>query len=63
MSYRNLILAKAERVFGEKGKAVAWLSQPRPAFGNRSAIEIACDDAGYQKVKEELSRLEHGFVC
>lgn len=63
MDYLKHILAEAGRVFGEKSKAAAWVSQPRAVFGDKSALELACDEPGYQKVKEELARLEQGFVC
>lgn len=63
VDYLKHTLAEAERVFGEKSKAAAWVSQPRAVFGNKSALELACDEAGYQRVKEQLARLEQGFVC
>lgn len=63
MDYLKLTFADAERVFGDKNKAAAWVSQPRAVFGDKSALELACDEAGYQRVKEELARLEQGFVC
>lgn len=62
MDYRRSILTEAERVFGDKQKAAVWMSQPRSVFGNRSALELACDRAGSQKVREELTRLKHGFA-
>lgn len=62
MCYRASILSEAERVFGNKEKAAAWLSTPRAAFGNRSALELSSDHEGYKKVLEELMRLEHGFA-
>ncbi|QXH53310.1 MbcA/ParS/Xre antitoxin family protein [Pseudomonas fakonensis] len=63
MDHLNQALAEAERVFGDREKAAAWMSQPRAVFSNRSALQLACDEVGYQKVKDELSRLEHGFGC
>ncbi|HEN8709699.1 TPA: DUF2384 domain-containing protein [Pseudomonas putida] len=62
MDYQPLILTEAERVFGDKQKATVWMSQPRAVFGNRSALELAFDRAGFQKVREELMRLKNGFA-
>ncbi|HEJ1055599.1 TPA: DUF2384 domain-containing protein [Pseudomonas putida] len=62
MDYQPSILTEAERVFGDKQKAAVWMSQPRAAFGYRSALELASDRAGSQKVREELMRLKHGFA-
>ncbi|MGG5288656.1 antitoxin Xre/MbcA/ParS toxin-binding domain-containing protein [Pseudomonas shirazensis] len=62
MDYQPSILTEAERVFGDKQKAAVWMSQSRAAFGNMSALELASDRAGSQKVREELMRLKHGFA-
>lgn len=62
MDYLNSILIEAEKVFGDKERAAAWLSMPRAAFGDRSALELSSDHEGYKKVLEELMRLEHGFA-
>lgn len=62
MNYQSSIFSDAERVFGDKQKAAVWMSQPRAAFGNRSALELASDHAGSQKVREELMRLKHGYA-
>ncbi|AQW70701.1 MbcA/ParS/Xre antitoxin family protein [Pseudomonas parafulva] len=63
MDYVNHMLAEAESVFGDKQKAAAWLSKPRPAFGGWTALELAHDQPGHQKVMEELKRLGHGYGC
>ncbi|WP_201170832.1 MbcA/ParS/Xre antitoxin family protein [Pseudomonas sp. S31] len=63
MDYVNHILAEAESVFGDKRKAAVWLSKPCPAFGGRTALELARDQPGHQKVMEELKRLGHGYGC
>ncbi|WP_411565245.1 MbcA/ParS/Xre antitoxin family protein [Pseudomonas orientalis] len=63
MDHVKQALAEAERVFGDKVKAAAWVCQPRAVFGGSSALQLSCDEVGFQKVKEELSRIEHGFVC
>lgn len=62
MDYRNSMFIEVEKVFGDKERAAAWLSMPRAAFGNRSALELSSDREGYKKVLEELMRIEHGFT-
>lgn len=62
MNYVERIQHQAERIFGNKEKAEAWLSQPKTSFGGRSAIELACDEAGYVQVKVALERIDHGYV-
>ncbi|MGR6547021.1 MbcA/ParS/Xre antitoxin family protein [Pseudomonas plecoglossicida] len=63
MGYQTPIINQAERVFADKDKAALWMSQPRAAFGNRTALELVCDRAGYLKAREELMRIKHGFGC
>lgn len=62
MDYLNHLLAEAERVFGDRHKAAAWLSERRAVFDGRTALELVQDQPGHQRVMEELGRLEHGFV-
>ncbi|MNC26144.1 hypothetical protein D3C76_805810 [compost metagenome] len=52
---------RAEEVFGNKAKAATWLSQPRTSFGEISALEYACTEAGYLLVMDMLAQLDHGF--
>lgn len=52
---------RAEQMFGDKAKAAVWLSLSRTAFGGCSALELAREEAGYQRVVEALARIEHGF--
>jgi uncharacterized protein (DUF2384 family) len=54
---------QAEQVFGDKPKAAVWLLLSRTAFGGCSALELAPEEAGYQRVVEELQRIEHGYAC
>lgn len=60
-NFEELIRRQAEQVFGSK--ANIWLSQPRAVFSGASALECACDEAGYRRVKGVLERIEHGYAC
>lgn len=62
MDYTLLIFGEAERIFGDKAKAAVWLSKRRAAFEGRSALEIVVDVAGYQRVRDELIRLEECYI-
>lgn len=61
MDFTLLIFGEAERIFGDKATATAWLSQPRQALEGHSALAIAVDQDGVDRVLEILLRLEHGF--
>ena len=61
-NFEELIRRQAEQVFGSKAKANSWLSQPRTDFRGVTALECACDEAGYRRVRGLLDRIEHGFV-
>lgn len=61
MDYLQLILSEAGRVFGDKAKAAAWLSQKRSVFQGRSALDTALDPEGVEQVLAALRRLEHGL--
>lgn len=61
-NFEELIRRHAEQVFGSKAKANTWVSQPRTVFSGATALECACDEAGYRRVRGVLDRIEHGFV-
>ena len=63
LEFSKLLRYQAERVFGDKLKAAAWLRQPRPHFDGLAALEFVQDEATYLQAKEFLDRLEHGFTC
>jgi uncharacterized protein (DUF2384 family) len=58
----ELISRLAELVFGNKKKADHWLSQPTVEAGDCSRLQIAQSRVGYEIVKAELDRLNHGFA-
>ncbi|CRM32773.1 antitoxin Xre/MbcA/ParS toxin-binding domain-containing protein [Pseudomonas sp. NPDC090964] len=63
MQNLDLVWQQAERVFGDKAKAAAWLSTPRQLFGGVTAIEFVKDQESLQRVIEVLTQIEHGLVC
>lgn len=62
-NFEELIRRQAELVFGSKAKANIWLSHPRTVFSGATALESACDETGYRRVKRMLERIEHGYAC
>ncbi|MFG0547117.1 antitoxin Xre/MbcA/ParS toxin-binding domain-containing protein [Pseudomonas sp. YQ_6] len=54
---------RAEQVFGDRAKAVVWLSLSRAAFDGCSALELAREEAGYRMVMQTLERIAHGYCC
>lgn len=58
----ELIQRQAELVFGNKPKADHWLSQPTVEAGDCSRLQLAHSQMGYELVKAELDRLNHGFA-
>ncbi|EUB87709.1 MbcA/ParS/Xre antitoxin family protein [Pseudomonas sp. GM30] len=58
----ELIRRLAEQVFGNKAKADHWLNQPTVETGDCSRLQMAQSRVGYEVVKAELDRLNHGFA-
>lgn len=61
MNYVDQIHRQAERVFGNKEKADAWLNQPRSALGDRTPLALAHNEAGYLLATDALERIDHGY--
>lgn len=59
----ELIQHQAELVFGNKAKADLWLSQPLTGVAKGARLQVAQGETGYELVKAELERLNHGFAC
>jgi putative toxin-antitoxin system antitoxin component (TIGR02293 family) len=57
----NLVLL-ADRIFGDKEKAKAWLNRPNPSLSGRRPIDLLEDEAGTAIVREILERIDHGTV-
>jgi len=58
----ELIRRLAEQVFGNKSKADHWLNQPLAGADASSRLQMAQSRVGYEAVKAELDRLNHGFA-
>ena len=57
------IVALAEDVLEDRGQALAWLSSKQRGLGNRVPFDLVETEAGTREVKDELQRIEHGFVA
>ncbi|MNH83978.1 hypothetical protein D3C87_1439330 [compost metagenome] len=62
MKHVEFIQREAERVFGNKIKADHWLNQPLVVAGGNSRLQAAHSEAGYELVKTELERIDHGYA-
>ena len=57
------VFAMAVSLFGgDVPEARRWFTTPLPAFGGRSALELAATDAGAREVEVLIWRVEHGVV-
>ncbi|MFG0339725.1 antitoxin Xre/MbcA/ParS toxin-binding domain-containing protein [Pseudomonas sp. zjy_13] len=63
MNLIELISRHAERVFGTKAKAEAWLNKPTAAFGGITPLQCALSESGYILVRSTLERIHHGYIC
>ncbi|WP_202368553.1 antitoxin Xre/MbcA/ParS toxin-binding domain-containing protein [Pseudomonas sp. MWU318] len=63
MNHVEQIRRQAEQTFGNKEKADHWLNQPMVGTHERSRLQAAHSETGYELVNAELERLRHGFAC
>ncbi|HBO4228115.1 TPA: DUF2384 domain-containing protein [Pseudomonas aeruginosa] len=56
------VLLVAESLFGDRGKALRWLSTPQKRFGGSSPIEMLKTHVGAAMVEELLVQLAEGLV-
>jgi putative toxin-antitoxin system antitoxin component (TIGR02293 family) len=57
------VVAQTESVFGNKGKAMAWLRQPMKHFEGNTPIEMLATDVGSRLVEEVLVQIDEGFFA
>jgi putative toxin-antitoxin system antitoxin component (TIGR02293 family) len=55
------ILASA--VLGDQDKGVKWLSEPNIAMDSKAPIDCIGEQAGYERVKNLLLRIEYGALA
>jgi putative toxin-antitoxin system antitoxin component (TIGR02293 family) len=48
----------AQRVFGDPGKAAAWLDRPSVQLGGRTPREVLASEAGARRVEELLAQID-----
>jgi putative toxin-antitoxin system antitoxin component (TIGR02293 family) len=53
----------ANRVFGEKEKADAWLQRPNAALSGQRPLNLLKDELGTAVVREMLERIDHGIFA
>lgn len=54
--------ARAGEVFANREKALAWLETPNPSLQDRTPIEAANTEEGFEQADEVLTRIEHGVL-
>lgn len=57
------VLALAEAVFGDRDRAIAWLSAPRRRFDGESAFDLLDTEAGGRLVEEVLIQVDEGYFA
>lgn len=54
------IITKAEDVFGSRERVQEWLAKPALGLEGRRPLELIASDAGYEVVRDFLTRLDYG---
>ena len=57
------IIALAERIFGSKKEAVAWLDTPKRVFDDQVPLDLLQTETGGRLVESHLLRALHGFFA
>ena len=57
------LMTQARAVFGSTDEAVRWLAQPALALESQRPIDLLASSAGYDLVKDLLTRLEYGVYA
>lgn len=56
-------LEAAQKAFGDAHKAVRWLLTPAALFTEKMPVELVRTSQGYDQVRDELARIEYGFLA
>lgn len=54
----DYLLELANRIFGDAGKASAWLNHPRVQLGGRTPLEALSTPEGARRVEELLAQID-----
>ena len=57
------VIALAERVFGDKARACAWLRAPKRKFDGRAPLQLLATPEGGQIVEEALVSIDEGYAA
>ncbi len=57
----DVLMRHALDTFGNKVKALSWLSTPNPALDNAQPIELLEFPGGAERVEEVLIRIDYGI--
>ncbi|ATQ75767.1 antitoxin [Massilia violaceinigra] len=57
------VMTQASAVFGSKEEGVRWLGEPALALEGRRPLDLLLTSAGYDLVKDLLTRLEYGVYA
>jgi putative toxin-antitoxin system antitoxin component (TIGR02293 family) len=57
------VVALAEAVFGDAGKAERWLRKPKVRLGDSSPMQRLATDMGARLVEEMLQQIDHGIAA
>ena len=55
------IIARAEEIFGDRERAMTWLSRRHPLLGGKQPLDLLGVQGGAQAVDAELTKIEGGF--
>lgn len=57
------VLATAERVFANRGKALSWMRQPKKRFGGQAPMQMLQSEAGGRLVEQMLIQVDEGMFA
>lgn len=57
------VIARAENVFDDIDKGLAWLKEPNISLGGEAPISLLDTDIGTELVTDVLGRIEHGIFA
>lgn len=57
------VIATAEEVFLDQGRAGRWLRTPHPELGDRRPLEVAASELGARRVEIMLWQIAHGIAA